>query len=466
MCGTGFALGLDAFLRDRLRYIRWPSAYGIPFEFHFQNDSGLLLYASLVALAALVLSSLFPAFRGANADISLAMKQGEPAFSVRRLDLRSGFVTLQIVLSIVLLTLGGLFTRSLLHLVETGPGFDVAHTLIAAAHTAPGRYGGDRSWEFRQQVVHRVEAVPGVVAVTSAGILPLMGELPDALLRREGEPLSALRHAYAIGAGENYCTALGIRILRGRDFEITDRDRKPIPVIVNRTLAREFFAGRDPIGQYLVTGPGQEDRLEVIGVAADSKMRTLGEAGVPAFFRPEFNGQLLVRVSGRAGNWIGPLRSALGELDRTAALDIRPLSEAAAGALFPLRVATGFVGSSSVLGVGLALVGLYGSVSYAVGRRTREFGIRAALGATRSSIVWTAVRDGIAVLMCGATIGVPLSLLAIRPLTDLIPDGLDPWAPAPVIGVVLLLLVTGFVASWIPAQRAARIQPSLALRQD
>jgi predicted permease len=382
-CSTGFALGLDAFLRDRLSQVRWPSAYGIPFEFHFQNDSGLLLYGSLVAFAALLVSSLLPALRSADADISLAMKQGEPALPVRRLNLRSGFVMLQIVLSIVLLTLGGLFTRSLQHLVELGPGFDVAHTLIATVHTWPGRYDGDRAWDFRQHIVQRVESVPGVVAVTSAGILPLMGEMPDALVRREGEPLSGLRHAYSIGAGENYCTALGIQILRGRDFEITDRGRKPIPVIVNRTLALELFEDRDPIGRYLVTGPGQEERLEVIGVAADARMRTLGEGNAPALFRPEFNGQLLVRVTGNSGNWVRPLQKALGELDRTAAVEIRPLSEAAAGALFPLRVATGFVGSFSVLGAALALIGLYGSVSYAVGRRTREFGIRAALGATR-----------------------------------------------------------------------------------
>lgn len=465
-CGALLALVFDAFLRDRLRYIRWPTAYGLPFEFHFANDSGLLLYGALMALTALLLSSVLPAWRGADADVHLAMKQGEPAFSVRGLDLRSGFVTLQVALSIVLLTLGSLFTRSLLHLVESGPGFDVTHTLIAAVHPLPGRHAGDRSWEFRQQVVHRAEAVPGVVAVTSTGILPLMGEIPDARLRREGESLSAVRHVYAIGAGENYFSTLGIQILRGRDFEIADRDRKPIPVIVNRTLAREFFGDRDPIGQYLVTGEVREDRLEVVGVAADSKMRTLGEAEIPALFRPDFNAQMLVRVSGTPGNWIGPLRSALGEVDRTAAVDIRPLAEAAAGALFPLRVATGFVGSFSVLGVTLALVGLYASVSYAVGRRTREFGIRAALGASRSSIAWTAIRDGMAVLLFGAIAGVPLSLLAIRPLVDLIPAGVDPWAPAPHIGVVILLLLTGAIASWIPSRRAAKVQPSVALRHD
>jgi predicted permease len=462
LLGAGVGLALDAFLRDRLSYLRWPSAYGVPFEFHFQNDSGLFVYASLTAFVALLLSSLLPSLRGADVELSLAMKQGEPSFAVRRWDLRNGFVMLQVVLSIVLLTLCGLFTRSLLHLAATGTGFDVNHTLIAAAHSLPGRYSG----ELRQQAMRRVEAVPGVRAVTSAGILPLMGEIHDAPLRREGEPLSALRNVYAMGAGENYFTTLGIQILRGRDFEIADRGRKPIPVIVNRTLAQQLFAQTEPIGQRLLMGRANENVLEIVGVAADFKMRTLGEANAPAFFKPDFNGQLLVRVAGNPSQWIEPLRSALGEVDPTAALDIRPLEEAAAGALFPMRVATGFVGSLSVLGLTLALLGLYGSVSYAVRRRTREFGIRAALGASRRRIVWTALRDGIAVVVCGASIGIPLAFLTIRPLVDLFPAGVNPWDPAAFLGVMLLLLATGAVAIWIPARRAANIDPSTALRQD
>jgi putative ABC transport system permease protein len=237
LCGAGLAVVLDAFVRSKLRYVRWPSAYGIPIEFHFQNDSGLFLYASMVAIVAFLLSSLLPALRGADADLSLAFKQTEPSFSVRRLDLRSAFVILQVVLSMVLLTVSGLFARSLLHLAAEGPGFDVTHTIIAAIHPLPGRYAGERSWDLRQQVVRRVTAIPGVVTVTSAGTLPLMGEVPDATLRREGEPLSAARHVYAIEAGENYCAALSIPVLRGRDFELSDRGRNPVPVIVNRTFA-------------------------------------------------------------------------------------------------------------------------------------------------------------------------------------------------------------------------------------
>ncbi len=461
-CGAALALVFDSLVRDRLRFVRWPSAYGLPFEFHFQNDGGLLLYGSVLSLAALLLSALLPALRSADADITLAMKQGEPAFSVRRFDLRAAFVLLQIVLSIVLLSVGGLFTRSLQHLVARGPGFDVSHTLIAVAHSLPGR----RSWELRQRVVRRVEAVPGVVSVTSTGTLPLMGELPEALLRREDEAVSGLHRVHSIGAGENYCGTLGITIVRGRDFAISDRDRQPIPVIVNRTLAEELFSDRDPIGQYLVSGTDRAEQLLVIGVAADAKMRTLGEGDVPAFFRPEFNGQLLVRVSGSPGEWIAPLRLALADVDPTAALDVRPLGDAASGALFPLRVASGFLGTFSVLGLVLALVGLYGSISYAVGRRTLEFGIRSALGASRANIVWVALRDGFAVLGCGVMIGLLLSLAAMRPLTDFVPDGVNPWALGPFFAVVLVLLATGFLASWIPALRAACAQPCVILRQE
>jgi predicted permease len=464
--GAGIGLALDAFLRDRLRYVRWPSAYGIPFEFHFQNDRGLFLYAAATALAALLLSTLLPALGGTDVDLSLAIRQSEPSFSARRWDLRNGFVIVQVVLSMVLLTLSSVFTRSLLDLSAAGPGFDVAHTLIAVIHPLPGRYGGERSWDLRRQVLRHVTAIPGVLTVTSAGILPLMGEIPGAMLRHQGEPLSAARRVYVMGAGEHYFAALGIPMLRGRDFEIADRGHEPVPVIVNRTLAREFFAEADPIGQPLLVGPQKEELAEIVGVAADFKMRTLGEANVPAVFKPDFNGQLLVRVAGDPRQWIEPIRSALGEPDGTAALDVRPLEDAAAGALFPMRVATGFLGSLSALGLVLSLVGLYGSVSYAVGRRTREFGIRAALGATSGRIVWTAVRDGVAILAGGAVIGLLLAVLTMRPLVELLPAGVNPWSPGPFLGVMLLLLVTGAAATWIPARRAARIDPSVALRQD
>jgi putative ABC transport system permease protein len=364
------------------------------------------------------------------------------------------------------LTVSSLFARSLIYLSAAGPGFDAAHTLVAAVHPLPGRYDGERSSELRRKVLQRIQLVPGVDAVTSIGILPLMGEVPGDMLRRQGDPLSALRNVYVMGAGENFFTTLKIPILRGRDFKFDDRSRTPTPVIVNQTLARDLFAGQDPIGQHLLVGREKETLLEIVGVAADFKMRTLGEANMPAVFKPDFNAQLLVRVAGSPTDWIDPLRHALSEVDATGALDVRPLEEAIGGALFPMRVATGFLTSLSGLGLMLSLIGLYGSVSYTVGRRTREFGICAALGASRQRIVWTAVRDGVALIACGAIIGGPLAILLVLPLVDLFPAGFKTWSPSASCGVALLLLATGGVAIWLPARRAARVNPSVALRQE
>ena len=142
------------------------------------------------------------------------------------------------------------------------------------------------------------------------------------------------------------------------------------------------------------------------------------------------------------------------------------MSDAVEGALFPMRMASALVGSLSALGMVLALVGLYGSISYSVGRRTREMGIRSALGATAGRITWTALGDGVKIVAIGAALGLALAIAAIRPLADLLPDGLDPWDPRMLAAPLLLLAGTGALAAWLPARRAARVDPLIALRQD
>ncbi len=465
--GTGAGLVLDAFLRNRLSYVRWPSAYNLPFEFHFPGDRGLFLYASATALAALLVSSVLPSLHGSNADLGLAMKQSEPAFSVRRWNLRNGFVTLQVVLSTVLLMLGVLFCRTFWQLAHADPGFDVSHTIMATVWRPPGpRLPEDQRWNWRDGVVRRVKEVPGVIGVTSIGTLPFMGELPQSPVRRKGDPGSMSRDAFSMGAGEQFCRVLGIPILRGRDFEIADRTRQPAPALVNQALARGLFGDADPVGGELLVGREQQRVFEIVGVVADTRMRTLGEDHAPMFFTPYEDTQMIVRTAGDAAQWIKPLRDMLARTQTGSALDVRPLSDAAAGAIFPMRVAAGFVGSMSGVGLLLALSGLYSSVWYATQRRTREMAIRAAVGATRAAILWTAIRDGVAVVACGVVAGLPLAIAAIRPLTDLLPDGLDPWNPAMFVAVALVLLAAGAGAAWMPARCAADVDPSFALRQE
>ncbi len=464
--GSAVGLIIDAFLRNRLSYVRWPSAYNLPFEFHFQTDRGLLLYAVASAFATLLLSSLLPALRGSNADLGLAMKQSEPAFSARRWNLRNGFVTLQVVLSMVLLSLGVLFCRTFWRITHINPGFDVSHSIMATVWPPRPNLPEDQEWSFRDKVVTRVKELPGVTGVTSIGTLPFMGELPQAPIRRKGDSVSTARVAYEMGAGEEFCKVLGIPLLRGRDFVVSDRTRRPAPALVNQTLARRLFGDADPVGAQLVVGRENERILEIIGVAADTRMRNLGEDHAPIFFTPYAYSQLIVRTAGDAAQWIKPVRDMLARSESGSALDVRTLSEGAAGAIFPMRVAAGFIGSMSAAGMLLALAGLYSSVWYATQRRTREMAIRAAVGATRSAIVWTAARDGVAVLTCGIVAGLLPAIAAIRPLTGLLPEGLDPWNPAMFAAVVIVLLGAGAVAAWIPARNAAIVDPASALREE
>lgn len=457
--GAAAGLAADAFLRARLSYVRWPSAYNLPFEFHFQSDRGLFFYALAAASLALLLSALLPSIQSSNVDPHLAMKQAVPAFSARRWNLWSTFVALQLALSLILLTLGGLFVRSFYRVATADPGFDISHSVIAIVYSK-----SPQKPPWRDAIVRRLKNVPGVIDVTSVGTLPFMGELPIGTIRRQRDDLTSARDAYSVGAGEQFCQTLSIPILRGRDFELADRSRTPEPVLIDQALAHRLFGNADPLGATLIAG--RERTLQVIGVTADAKLRTLGEAHPPVFFTPYSDPQMLVRVAGSPAQWIEPLRSALAGTDDVAALDIRPLSEAAAGAIFPMRVAAGFIGSLAALGLLLSLTGLYSSVSYAARARTREMAIRSALGASPATILWNALADSLAILGCGVILGLPIALAAILPIADLIPDGVNPWNPAYFFLVVILLLATGAGAAFLPARFAANVDPALALRQE
>lgn len=465
-CGCGAALALDAFLRGQLSGLRWPNAYNIPFEFHFESDHGLFGYALGVSLVALLISSLHPTLFGSNINPGVVLKRsaGFEILGGPRSFRPSSFVGIQVVLCVLLLTLGSLFARAFFHIARTDLGFDAAHTLIAAVH--PLRRGQERDLLWREQLIRRATRVPGVLAVTSTEMLPLMGEVQFAPVRREHDPTSSIREVYWTAVGEHYFTTLRIPVLRGREFQLDDGGRKPAPAIVNRTLARRLFGDADPIGSRLLWGGDQEQSLEIVGVAADTRMRTLGEGNMPALYTADYNGQFLVRVAGDSRQWSEQLGRALGEADPASAVDVRPMSDAVEGAMVPMRVAAGLVTCLSCLGLALALVGLYGSVSYEVRRRTREMGIRAALGATRSAILITAVRGGLSVVAVGVLVGFILAVPAIRPLIDLLPDGVSPWDPRMFAAVATVVLVTSVLATLAPARRATMVDPSVALRDE
>jgi predicted permease len=466
VCGAVLGYLLHAAVISRLRLLTYPGAYGQPYEFHFEADAGLLIYVAVMAVAALLVSSLLPALRGSAANVALAMRQAEPAFSVRRWNLRSGFVASQMALSVVLLALGVFFTRGFLQMNAADPGFDIAHTLFAGAQPIGGKHTGEDYFMWRADLLRAIRAVPGVAAASSTSIIPLSGEFPRPALRREDDPRSTWREAYRTGVGEQYFTTFAIPILRGRDFESRDRTRRPVPAIINRALARQLFGVDDPVGRRLVLERDSGEVLEIIGVCGNTRVRALAEDDPAAFYTPGFDTGLVVRVAGKPALWIDPLRRALAAVDADAALDIRTMHDATEGAIWPMRTASILLASLSGLGLALALVGLHASVSYSTGRRVREMGIRVALGATPTRIVWISLRDSVAVLLCGGIAGVIFAVAAIPPVASLAPDGVNPSSPAMFTGVLLVLLACGATAAYLPARRAAKVDPGIALREQ
>jgi putative ABC transport system permease protein len=353
----------------------------------------------------------------------------------------------------VLLSLGLLFARNFVHLANADPGFNIRDTVIVRVRQPPGQGQGEAGWARRDRIAEIIKQVPGVTGVTSVGTLSLMGELQSQdSVRRRGDPLSAAHEAYELGGGEQFCRVLGIAILRGRDFELADRTRRPVPIILNQTVSHRLFGDTDPVGEEIAIGRESPRFLEVVGVAADAKLRTLGEDHPPVFFTTFSFAQMLVATTGNGAQWVQPLRNALARVVAEAAVEVRPLTDAAAGALFPMRIAATFAGSLAGIGLLLVLTDLYGSVSYATRRRTREMAIRAAIGATHSTILRTAIGDGITVLACGVVARLPLSVAAIGPLTDILPDGVDPWSIGMFAAVALVPLAVGTGAAWIPTR--------------
>jgi predicted permease len=460
--GAGLGYLLHAAIVSRLRLLHYPGSYGQPYEFHFGHDAGLLLYTVGAAIVALLVSSVIPALRGSIVNPALALRQSEPGIAVRRWNLRSAFVALQMALSVVLLTLGLLSSRGLLQLVRTDAGFDRTHTLFAGVQPMRARHAGEAYFTWREEMLRRVRSMPGVADASSVTVIPLSGGATR-FVRREGDAPAAARDLNTTGVGERYFATMSIPILYGRDFESADRVRKPLPVIVNRQFAHEFFGGGDPIGRHLVIGREREEVGEIVGVCADTRVRSLGENAAPVFYRPGFDTGLVVRVHGDPRQWIEPLRQTLGAIDPEAALDVRTMRDATAGAIWPMQVASGFLASLAALGLMLALVGLYASVSYGVSCRTREMGIRAALGATPVRILGAALGDTAWVLAIGAVAGLGFAIAAVRLLAPTMPAGMNPWSPAMFASVLLVLLVCGAAAAAIPARRATRIDPSAAL---
>ena len=474
---TGGALGLA--LANWLVRVLTATDNVLPFPI---DDTGLVLdprvlaFTIGVSMLTGILFGLAPALQASRTDVSGAIKQESLPGGDGRGWLRKSLVAAQVALCVVSLVAAGLFLRSLRETVRIDPGFETGGVATLTLNLGREGYDAERGGVFYRQLLERAMALPGAEAAAFTQSLPLGGTafmrtvfLPDTDTTARDRQLVPVN---TISPG--YFATTGIPILRGRDFENRDAPGAPSVAIVNETMARRFFPDQDPIGKRF-TFFGEDAPTEIVGLVKDSKVGGLAEEPTALIYEPIYQdyssfGSLMVRLASTAAAPPAALRALVTSLDSgMTVLDIGALQDQVEGAVTGQRTLTIVVSLVGAVALLLASIGLYGVASYWVGMRTREIGVRMALGARPGGVLALVLRQSMVVVAVGLGIGV----LAAAALTWAIGAELQtflvnttPGDPSTFVITALVLSAVALAACFTPARRAARIDPLRALRQD
>ena len=437
----------------------------------------IIVFAVLVSLLAGVVTGLLPALRASKLDVQQTLKGGAVAGAGRRRHwLRNGLVVSQVAFCAIVLVAGGLFVRSLGHASQIPLGFDPQNVVVASIDLALQNYPQEQGKTFLKQLTTDLRAVPGVESVALGNVLP-MGTSPH--LRHVADanaPLrddSGTREGQIQAAGnivdEHFIATLRVPLLRGRDFTAQDNTDAPSVVIVNEALAEKLWPGQDPLGQRLTS---YDFTAEVVGVMATGRYVMISEAPRPAYYLPYAQAYnqpvtLFLRTRIDPATLLPDVRRVLQRLDPALpvfnAMTMDEHLRSAAFGYMPLRMAAFMAGAQGLVGLLLAVMGVYGVVAYSVGQRTREIGIRLALGAEKRDVFRLVVQGGLRLIVTGLTAGLLVALALSHVLAGLL-VGLNPF-DLPVFGGVMLLLIgVSFLACYLPARRAMGIDPAITLK--
>lgn len=442
-----------------------------PLELDLGLDARVLAFTLGIAIATGLLFGLVPALRSTKPDLVSALKNrsGEQAGSQGRFGLRGFLVAGQVALSLVSLIAAGLFVRSLGEVQSIYPGFDADHLAVLSFDV--GRQGWDQSRgeQFYREVRERVLAVPGVTAAAVAQAGPFQGAFLRSVFLEgsDGKKDGVLTPVNTIGPG--YLETVGVPVLRGRGFTAADREGAPRVVIVNEVMAETLWPGEDPIGKrFHFFG---DPPVEVVGVARTIKYNTPGEDPRPYIYEPiaqrYVTGVTLVVRSQRAPE--GVLAAVQQELRKLAPemplVGVSTVPDLVTASLWAPRAGASMLGLFGLLALGLASVGLYGVMSYSVTQRSREIGVRMALGAQQRDVLRMVLRQGLTLVAVGLVAGLLLAFGVTRFVSGML-FGVSPTDPAAFAVTSLVLAVVAFGATLVPALRATSVQPILAIRYD
>jgi putative ABC transport system permease protein len=459
-------------------------AMPITFNFDFRIDLRVMAATLVASALAAPVFGLLPALAASRPDLVPLLK-GATADSarrrLRRFAPRNVLVVGQIAVSLALLVSSGLLVRSFLNMRQIDPGF-VARPMVFST-MAPQALGYDDTQrrDFYRALLERLSATPGVERATMAAHLPLNtlfggGAMQKVVIPGYRPPTGdeALQIRYNV-VEPAYFETMGIRLVKGRSFTGNDRAGASPVVLINQTMARRFWTDRDPIGTHItvasVTAPSVPNDCEVIGVVQDGKYLSLDEAPQPYLYLPyaqQRRGEMTViaRVRGDARSMIAEFRRQVWRVDAAMPImQVTTMDQHMQAALVVERALAAFVGVLGGLGLLLSVVGLYGVISFLVSRRTREIGIRMALGAQPADVVRGVLADGSRLALVGVGIGLALAAVAMAILGEKL-YGISWWDPPTYVAMAALVLLVALGGSYAPARRAARVDPLRALRTE
>ena len=470
--GGGLGLWLAYWLMDAVMAFKPPMDVPLVLDLHL--DYRVLLFTAAASMLTGVLFGLLPALQATKTDLVPALKGEAGVGGARRSWLRNGLIVLQTALSLTLLVCAGLVLRGLQNARHLNPGMVTQNAVKISFDLELQGYDEGRVRQFKQQLLARVRALPGVEAAGLTNFVPLSLSIRHESIQVEGQPEQKGGTAPVVMASDcspGTLAALGTRLLQGRDFTDADGESGPRVAIVNETFAQRFWPQQSALGKRFSLDGLAGPWIEIVGVMQQGRYFSLSEADRPFFYanlRPRSGSflTLVVRRSGDAPGLIAALRREFQQLDATLPLDeVKTLAEHINGSLFPARVAALLLGSFGLLALLLAAIGLFGVMSYAVSQRTHEIGIRLALGASSRQIVRLIVSHGLKLTALGIALGLALALAVTR-LLSVVLFGISATDALVLAGVATLLLLVALLACWLPAWRATKVDPLIALRHE
>lgn len=457
---------------------------GIRVAIDLSLDWRVLVYTIAFATITGVLFGLAPALHSSKAEVATVLKDDSSLSTgrYRKSRIRQALVMAQVACSLLLLIGAGLVWRSLEKARPTRLGFNTDNILVAPLVLDEDSYDQAKSQEFYRNLSERVAVLPGVQAVSLVDVVPggILGRSRrstdiEGYKRQPGES----REIESTVAGPHYFTNLKMQFLQGRDFEERDREGAPCVAIVNEVFAQRYFGGASPLGKHLAKHSGRSTKIEqceIVGMVRDNNWQSLNQEVRPFFALPLYQlgdtrMTLMVHANGDAKSLTASVRQVMRELDRTIPVnDVQTLNDYFSMALYPFRLVGAVMAACGLMALLLASVGIYGVISYSVAQRTREVGIRLALGAPHGEILKLIVRQGMLLVCYGLAAGLLLSLVLMRVAASAVLEAellfVSTTDTLTFAGVTILLMFVALLACYVPARRATKIDPLVALRYE